>query len=248
MKILRYLLLGGVVMFLGCPSESVHETKYFSKYLVQYEESYNSVLGIRVVERGTHKPLSKALVSFPGSDLETGYTDESGMFVTTVPPATYVIKVYCPGYYSSGDVVHLKGNTAKTVEFLLSKRGVKKANPSPKPPKPKTLGPISIYFEIGQSYIQPSYYSTLNHAAHFLRENPSTKAEIRGYTDIMGEKSTDLSLPLKRAETVRNYLMGLAVEPSRLIITQGYDQSSSPYSPLGQGFDRRVDIIFSRVR
>ncbi len=227
MKILRYVLIGGAVMFLRCPSEGTHETKYFTKYLLQYKTSRNSVLGVRVLERGTYKPISHALVSFPGSNIESGYTGEDGTFITTVPPAVYVVKVQCSGYYSSSNIADLEGNHSKMIEFHLTKSRPEKADPPSNPGH----NPVSVYFEPGQSYIQPSYYPILDQVAHFLRENPSVRAEIRGYG---GE---DMDLSLRRVETVRNYLIGLAVNPSRLIV-QGYNQ-------WGQGTYGRVDIVFN---
>lgn len=234
MKILRYVLIGGAVILLRCPpaSEGTHETKYFTKYLFQYKNSRNAVLGIRVLERKTYKPISHALVSFPGSDIESGYTSEDGTFITTVPPATYVVKVQSPGYYSSSNIADLEENHSRMIEFHLTKNRPKKVDPPSNPGH----NPVSVYFEPGQSYIQPSYYSILDRVARFLRENPSVRAEIRGYGDTMG-KDTDSFLSLRRAETVRNYLIGLAVEPSRLMIQE--------YNQWGQGTYGRVDIVFN---
>jgi OOP family OmpA-OmpF porin len=64
---------------------------------------------------------------------------------------------------------------------------------------------------------------TLVELAVFLRDYPDTRIEIGAYTDKAGSASSNLALSQRRAEFVRNYLLGLGVEPSQ-VVAKGYGE------------------------
>jgi outer membrane protein OmpA-like peptidoglycan-associated protein len=78
-----------------------------------------------------------------------------------------------------------------------------------------------------------------------MSETTSLKVEIGGHTDSIGDPIKNIEISVKRAKTVKNYLVKLGIAPERLII-QGYG-SRNPIADNktedGRALNRRVEII-----
>lgn len=84
----------------------------------------------------------------------------------------------------------------------------------------------------------------LNAAAATLRLNKNLSVEIAGYTDSSGTASHNLGLSDRRANTVRDYLIKLGVDPDKLT-ARGYgeaDPISDNATPEGRDRNRRVEL------
>lgn len=75
---------------------------------------------------------------------------------------------------------------------------------------------INVEFASGKSVVDSKYDSHLNEVAEFFKKYPQVKAQIAGYTDNQGSVAGNTNLSQKRAEAVRNYLVKLGVEKTRL--------------------------------
>jgi OmpA-OmpF porin, OOP family len=84
----------------------------------------------------------------------------------------------------------------------------------------------------------------LNAAAETLRLNKNLSVEVAGYTDSSGTALHNLGLSDRRANTVRDYLIKLGVNPDRLT-ARGYgeaDPISDNATPEGRDRNRRVEL------
>ena len=85
-------------------------------------------------------------------------------------------------------------------------------------PSGASYGLVDIFFAYDQSSITSESRSTLNNNARIIRGS-SGKFQvvvIEGYCDIRGTEEYNLALGQRRAESTRNYLIGLGVSPSKV--------------------------------
>lgn len=73
-----------------------------------------------------------------------------------------------------------------------------------------------IYFASGKAKIRTKSYPILNKAVKVLSEYKALKLEIRGHTDNRGKHDFNVELSRKRAEAVRDYLIGKGIAGDRL--------------------------------
>lgn len=64
-----------------------------------------------------------------------------------------------------------------------------------------------IYFDFGSSELNKESYELLDRFAEEMKFNPDLKIQITGYTDDIGSDNFNLELSLKRALTVKEYLV-----------------------------------------
>ncbi|WP_067099885.1 OmpA family protein [Marinomonas atlantica] len=101
-----------------------------------------------------------------------------------------------------------------------------------------------IGFGSDSSMLDSSIYKTLNGVARILVEYPDTVLMITGHTDSTGSEEYNKTLSLKRADSVRSYLMGQNVASNRLS-TMGMGESSpvcDNSTSQGRQCNRRVEI------
>jgi outer membrane protein OmpA-like peptidoglycan-associated protein len=92
-----------------------------------------------------------------------------------------------------------------------------------------------VYFATGRSKIKRRSYSILDQVALTLKANPQVKGiRIEGHTDSRGNKRRNVKLSQKRAEAVRDYLIGKGVASPRLFAI-GY----GPEKPIATNRTRR---------
>jgi len=78
-----------------------------------------------------------------------------------------------------------------------------------------------LLFDTGSSTLQPQSQAQLKTIAVILKAHPGTRATIAGYTDNVGSAASNLTLSKQRADNVRNELMAMGVDGSRLT-AEGY--------------------------
>ncbi|WED21496.1 OmpA family protein [Vibrio sp. JC009] len=101
-----------------------------------------------------------------------------------------------------------------------------------------------IGFATDSHLLDSGIFNTLNGVAKILVEYPETQLVIKGHTDSTGSDSYNQTLSLKRAESVRSYLIGQNVAVNRLT-SVGMGESSpicSNSTVQGRTCNRRVEI------
>jgi len=104
-----------------------------------------------------------------------------------------------------------------------------------------------IRFENDIAIIDASSANTLKKTFTALKNNPSLKIEIHGYTDNVGQEEYNKNLSQQRADAVRLWLVKKGIDALR-INTVGYGELNpiSDNSTLeGRNLNRRIEIIKS---
>lgn len=102
----------------------------------------------------------------------------------------------------------------------------------------------NIFFDSGKSSIQATSYSELLKLVDLLKNNPSIRVEIAGFTDNVGDEALNQKLSEERAKTVVNYLVVKGIPSSRLV-AKGYGSAqpvASNNSEEGRQKNRRTEM------
>src|SRR6188768_758486 len=73
-----------------------------------------------------------------------------------------------------------------------------------------------IFFDTNKATIQPRSFSLLDEIGNVLKSRPTMTVRIEGHTDSRGTRKHNMSLSAARAESVRQHLVGLGIEPARM--------------------------------
>jgi outer membrane protein OmpA-like peptidoglycan-associated protein len=145
-----------------------------------------------------------------------------------------------------------RGNVGSRSHFVLHL--AKRANLRSKPgfPAPKSgVCKFAIFFDRGKSTLRQSAKKALNQHIKCLRQFPKQMIQITGHTDPLkpnygeGSKFSNVTLGLKRAETLMNSLIALDFNPGRFIVV-----SRGAKDPVAIGKEkkdleknRRVEVL-----
>nr|WP_229418991.1 OmpA family protein [Pseudoduganella flava] len=101
-----------------------------------------------------------------------------------------------------------------------------------------------IEFESGQALIRPSGMQILDEMAAALLKVKGKKVEVIGHTDNTGLRESNLALSLARAEAVRTYLAGKAIDPAMITVSgQGPDRPVADNATAdGRARNRRIEF------
>jgi outer membrane protein OmpA-like peptidoglycan-associated protein len=102
----------------------------------------------------------------------------------------------------------------------------------------------NVMFESSSSKLTSSSYGALNDLIVLLKKNPELHLTIEGFTDNTGGEKYNLSLSQRRADRVKNYLVGKGIATER-IKAIGYGTArpiSDNKSKEGKSMNRRVEF------
>jgi OmpA-OmpF porin, OOP family len=102
-----------------------------------------------------------------------------------------------------------------------------------------------INFDVDKASLKPESMGTLNMILRVMKDNPDLKFEIDGYTDNSGQAAHNLTLSQERADAVKDELIKLGIDPSRLT-AKGFGDSkpvSDNNTPEGKANNRRVEFV-----
>ncbi len=107
-----------------------------------------------------------------------------------------------------------------------------------------------VFFDTNKATIKPVSFGVLDEVATVLNENLQiTKIRVEGHTDSRGSDSYNLKLSQDRADSVRTYLVGKGVDPSRLLPV-GFGETQpiqSNETSAGRDVNRRVEFVILEV-
>lgn len=105
---------------------------------------------------------------------------------------------------------------------------------------------LNIKYESGSFEIDRDTRETLDRISRLLLRAPGVRVEINGYTDNIGTAEANIGLSQKRANRVRDYLVNLGIESSRLTpVGKGeVDFVASNETSEGRQKNRRVELVF----
>ena len=107
-----------------------------------------------------------------------------------------------------------------------------------------------IHFDFDKYNIKKEYVPILNEVVKTLKENPFVKVRIEGFTDIIGPKEYNDKLALRRAESVKKYLVEHGIPEEKIEIV-GFGKErfiATNENPIGRLTNRRVEFIVLKVQ
>ena len=113
------------------------------------------------------------------------------------------------------------------------------------PPKVAVVD-IDVEFDVDKTDVKPGFYSQLEDFADFMVANPMATAIIEGHTDNTGSAEYNLDLSLRRAESVKGYLVENFKIGSWRMKIEGYGLTkpiASNATAIGRQRNRRVMTI-----
>src|SRR3546814_4398795 len=100
-------------------------------------------------------------------------------------------------------------------------------------------------FEPDRAELRPRAWAPLDQIVRAMRNDTAATATVEGHTSPSGNRDYDLDLSIRRAETVRNYIVSHGITPGRL--SAGGVGSDSPIesntTQLGREQNRPLDVI-----
>jgi len=103
----------------------------------------------------------------------------------------------------------------------------------------------NLNFDTDRSKVREDVKKRLSRVIRLLKEMPDIDVEIVGFTDDVGSKAYNLDLSLRRAESVRNYMVAQGIDRRRLSVAgRGMaDPFVSNSTPEGRAVNRRVEFV-----
>ncbi len=158
------------------------------------------------------------------------------------------------GFFVKGD--NLAGdaemtNFVKRI-FLTSKRKImKETGVQREAPAAKGVSiELMVQFDTGKAIVKRKYNNEIKKVADFMKENPNATAVIEGYTDNVGREAANVKLSLRRADSIKEYLVKkFGIDSSRLkAVGYGPDKPvASNATKEGRQKNRRVRAVFSNM-
>jgi outer membrane protein OmpA-like peptidoglycan-associated protein len=105
--------------------------------------------------------------------------------------------------------------------------------------------PSDVSFDTGSATIKPQMRAVLDPFAASLKDDPKAVVSIIGHTDSTGSESVNDPLSLERARSVRDYLAGHGVSPTRLHIEGRGEREpvADNGTEVGRAKNRRVEMF-----
>jgi OOP family OmpA-OmpF porin len=101
-----------------------------------------------------------------------------------------------------------------------------------------------VFFEYDKAVVRSQFYEGLNDLAETLKQNPNIKIEIQGNTCDIGSAPYNYRLSVRRANSVKKYLMDKGVASDRLkVVGLGFTNPMVPnINEANRKKNRRVEF------
>ena len=103
----------------------------------------------------------------------------------------------------------------------------------------------NINFDSDHTDVRGDVRTRLSRVVQLLKEMPQIDVQIVGYTDDIGSAQYNLSLSLRRAESVRDYIVTRGIDHMRLSVAGrgNTEPLVSNSTPEGRAVNRRVEFV-----
>jgi len=149
----------------------------------------------------------------------------------------------CPG---TDATVAAGENTKETFNSYKDDDGCPDTKPLPvMEKKGAKLVLKGVNFKTGSAELTEESYAILDEVVPGMKDNKDVELEIRGYTDSQGAAASNQKLSERRATTVKDYLVKMGIEASRLKAV-GYgekDPVATNKTAEGRAENRRIEFV-----
>ncbi len=182
----------------------------------------------------------------PGTSLSA--TASGSLYGTSEPAAN--VTVTLPGVTTPTRISRIvPGNCALVEPKIAASPVVEPATPVV-PAKVTITIPRNVHFALDKSYLSPASTQVLDQIIKVLIANPTISIDLSGHTDPRAPQAYNQALGMRRAISVRKYLLKAGIEPQRMTIrSEGFSKRQSnetgkqPYA-----LDRRVEFEYRDLR
>ncbi len=105
-----------------------------------------------------------------------------------------------------------------------------------------------VNFRTGSANLTFESYEVLNRVYESLQAYPDVMVEIRGYTDSQGNYSSNKKLSLRRAQSVKDYIVQRGVDPMRMSVRGFGSENPIATNRTADGRAQNRRIEFFRVK
>ena len=166
-------------------------------------------------------------------------TIQAGNYYTfrVFPERPYGLFAESEGYFSSSEFINPEN-------YAVSTDSIRKDLYLTKIEKGAMIRSGLIFFEVDKADLLPTSIKELDRIFRLLQENNELQIEIHGHTDSDGSEAWNLDLSKRRAESVRNYLIGKGIDKTRLS-TKAFGESkpvATNSTDEGKQQNRRVEL------
>jgi len=108
---------------------------------------------------------------------------------------------------------------------------------------------LTVNFDTAKYEIKDEYMEEVNAFAEFLSANSQYSAEIIGHTDSVGLKASNIILSSNRAKAIKNKLVELGIEETRITVKgMGEDSPfSSNEDEDNRAMNRRIEVLLTKI-
>lgn len=164
-------------------------------------------------------------------------TDEEGNYLITLPVGNdYAFSVNRKGYLFYSENISLKqpsNDSTFTMNIPLIPIEVN-----------ASIVLKNIFFDSKQAELKPESMIELDRVIQLLKDNPTIKIEIGGYTDNIGKPADNLLLSNNRAKAVINYFLYKGIPANRLT-SKGFGETNpiaENKTEAGRAKNRRTEL------
>jgi outer membrane protein OmpA-like peptidoglycan-associated protein len=200
-----------------------------------------SILGATLLSAGVVTAHAAGGVFYDPSNAAspTGYTIGYELFRTIGCPGRELLATPCPVPASSAAA------PAPTPLAAASEPAPASLAAVTEPALAQKLVLEGANFDFDKSFIRQEDFANLDQDVATLKEWGDVNVEVAGHTDSIGTDEYNMGLSLRRANSVRNYLVGKGLPADRLVV-KGYGESqpvAGNDTPEGRFQNRRVELV-----
>lgn len=177
-----------------------------------------------------------------GEVLSRIYSDPAdGRFYIILPnEELYGFFAELKGYYSVSNYIDLR-NEKRNLEI---KKNIEMVSIEEMNDLSVAVRLNNIFFAPNEYRLKKESYPELNRLVSLVRNEPGASIEISGHTDNSGNKDYNLVLSEKRAIAVKEYLVYMGIDASRIVVNGYGDQKpvANNNSERGRLLNRRVEF------
>ncbi|MDZ7667482.1 MAG: OmpA family protein [Desulfotignum sp.] len=160
-----------------------------------------------------------------------------------------IVRISKCGFVSNADDLLTDAGMASFVEdIFLTKKSKDPVAPAPIVLKGTNAEGIWVvdeaYFDFDKSVVKPEAFDYLDQIADVLKTHPQINVKVQGHTDSIGSKAYNDALSIRRAQSVKKYLMIKGIQEARLSVEGfGFSKPVAPNDTAeGRALNRRVEL------
>jgi outer membrane protein OmpA-like peptidoglycan-associated protein len=118
------------------------------------------------------------------------------------------------------------------------------ASPAP-PPAPPPMKYWMVFFDTNSAMLNPKAASTVAEAATVAKSMQNSRVVVTGYTDTDGPPAYNMALSLRRANAVKDALVGNGVAPTAISVSGKGEEGLLVATPdqVKMESNRRVQVV-----